>query len=151
VCVELLHGARLLDLPANSLERRARETGPAILAGLRRRLIRSRSCAAVDDQRVAGDERGCVAGQEQRSVRDVFRLPHVRIGLEFREYRVDFFLVVSADAKQNRSRDAARCDAIHPDAIAGELERCTAREVHDPGFGRAVGKHACRAFEAADR
>ena len=134
---------RLLALPANSLERRACKTGPAILAGFRRRRVRSRRCPAIDDQRVAGDERGCVTRQEQRSICDVFRLPYVRIGLEFRESRLDFLFVVSADTKENRCRDAARSDAIHPDAIAGELEGRAAREVDDRGFGRGVGEHAC--------
>lgn len=71
----------LVNFLAGSLERGARESGPAFSTGFRRRCPGSGGCTAIDNQRVAGDKRCGITRQKQRCIGDIFWLPDVRIRL----------------------------------------------------------------------
>src|SRR4051812_11286598 len=97
--------------------------------------------AAVDHQRVAGDVRGLVAGEEENGVGNFFR-PTEPVEGSYGGGGLDLrFLIhpvgLGRPAAPAGSVDRAGADAVHPD-LGPVVERHFAGQVHDGRLGRAV-------------
>src|SRR2546430_6749217 len=109
--------------------------------------------AAVDDERLALDERGGVGGEEHGGIRDLVHLAPAADADAVGDGLVGLLALGPALLEHvdvALGHDGAGRDAVDPDALASPRHGQLAGERDDRALGRAVVGHHRRAVDAGD-
>ena len=109
-----------------------------------------RDPAAVDGDRLAGDERGCVRRQPQHGLRDLLGPTQSTDRLAGDELALDLRLAVR-EAVDHRSLDHPRAHGVDADVGSRELECRGARQADDPVLAGNVCGNPGEPDQAGDR
>src|ERR1700752_3087506 len=114
-------------------------------------VVAARGVAAINSDRLTGDERGIRGHQERRHGCHLFRLPPAPEGVFLGDGTQRLFHAFEThDAVEHRSVDETGADRVRPDPARPVVERNVLGEQHNSALGGIVCAAARGAFETLD-